>query len=109
LTLINEGICRPPTFLKIDAEGAEENILRSFGSHLRNPNLCVVVSTDSKQLHLACTAILEDAGLQVIDSGKLTHPEPWHKFGDVELFAFGSSRLPDEDLIRQVRSIGQKR
>lgn len=105
-SLIESGQCERPTFLKVDAEGAEAAILSSFAPYLENPDLCAVVSTDSLALHSKCTRILRKAGCTVIDSGKRGKPNAWERFGDVELFAFGENRPPSDELIDAIQAIG---
>jgi len=42
-TLLARGVVPPPTVLLVDAEGAEEEVLRGFGSYLSSPTLRSVV------------------------------------------------------------------
>ncbi|MBS1714599.1 MAG: FkbM family methyltransferase [Armatimonadetes bacterium] len=105
-SLVTSGECARPSFVKIDAEGAESDILEGMSPYLDDPRLALVVSTDSSQLHEACRRKLESAGLTVIDSGKLRARDPWRQFGDVELFAFGRDRLPLPIVMKHIEAIG---
>ena len=58
-TLLERGECEPPTFLKIDVEGSEADVLRGAGDCLRRPDLALIVSLHSAQQYEACLAILK--------------------------------------------------
>ncbi len=98
-SLITSGECRPPTFLKIDAEGAEADILEGAQDHLRRPDILLVVGTHTPALHARCLALLKNLGLHLVESGSAaTAPQSW-KGIEPQILAFGPDRVvPDAAL-----------
>lgn len=100
-TLIEQDGLPPPTVLKIDAEGAEADILRGAGEHL-TPGMLVFISVHSRELYHACEAALTARGFRVFASvaaaERLRDPAAsWG--GDKELLAVGPARtLTDADV-----------
>jgi FkbM family methyltransferase len=106
-SLIDSGECEPPTFLKIDAEGAEAEILTGAGRYLERPDLALLVSMHSWDLYSACTAILKERGYRIIESGQIaasratgggrfTSPDGR---GDPDVLAIGPERsIAEEEL-----------
>ncbi|MBD0320995.1 MAG: FkbM family methyltransferase [Gemmatimonadetes bacterium] len=93
-TLIERDALPAPTVLKIDAEGAEVDILRGAGDHLRAIGL-VFISVHGRELYHECDSILTAAGFRVFPSSAAAarlrdSQAPWG--GDKELLAVSSGR-----------------
>jgi FkbM family methyltransferase len=103
-SLIESGDCEPPTFLKIDTEGAEADILAGAGRYLENRRLMILISVHSPDLYAACSNLLRDRGFRVIESGPLVAAcraawqQPFSRDGrsDPDLLAIGSECLITE-------------
>ena len=67
-SLIERDGCTPPTYLKVDAEFAEADILVGAGTCLRDPHLLIVLGTHSGEIHERCVSILRENGLQVVEA-----------------------------------------
>ena len=93
--LIASGEAPAPTFLKIDVEGAELELLHGAGRLLANePNLLIILSTHTAELHDACSALLRAAGFVIIETSAvaLARAEGWAALGDVDLLAYRPAR-----------------
>ncbi len=93
--LIASGEAPSPTFLKIDVEGAELELLRGATRLLAHePQLLIVLSTHTAELHEACAALLRAAGFAIIETSAvaLARAEGWASLGDVDLLAFRPGR-----------------
>jgi FkbM family methyltransferase len=92
--------CQPPTFLKIDVEGAEADVLMGAASCLEQPDLALLVSIHSRQQYDRCAALLDQHGYRLINSGALSRAlsSDWHDSafsdgrGDPDLLALRPSR-----------------
>ena len=98
-TLLRDNGLRAPTFLKIDVEGAEADVLRGFAELLpRDARLFIGVH--HRKADEECCALLEAAGFRLQPSTALIRQratEPWN--GDPDLFAGGPTWQGwDEDL-----------
>jgi FkbM family methyltransferase len=99
-SLLDAGECEPPTFLKIDVEGAEADTLAGAGPYLENPNMLVLVSVHSQELYAVCTSMLRERGYRVIGSGQvpLAEANGWvgptspDGRGDPDILAIGPAR-----------------
>ena len=76
-SLIDQEGLPSPHFLKIDVEGAEVDVLRGAGHHLKCAKL-LNIETHSKELHNACLELVKDAGFRIL-SDKL----PPHGMGEI--------------------------
>ncbi len=93
--LIASGEAPAPTFLKIDVEGAELELLRGAVRLLANePHLLIILSTHTAELHDACSTLLRAAGFVIIETSAvaLAHTEGWPALGDVDLLAYRPAR-----------------
>lgn len=93
--LIASGEAPAPTFLKIDVEGAELELLHGAARLLANePQLLIILSTHTAALHDACSALLRAAGFVIIETSAvaLARAEGWASLGDVDLLAYRPAR-----------------
>jgi hypothetical protein len=63
LDSLTESI-RAPCFIKMDVDGAEEQILKGAKTFNNLPGVRWLIETHSKELEVACKGILTDAGFQ---------------------------------------------
>ena len=101
-SLVDSGRCSPPTFMKIDAEGAEADILSEAGRYLTNPNMALMVSTHAVELHHRCHEILRTYGYRTFDSSKVleAHKVGWKQVDDdPEILAIGPERRVAPEMI----------
>lgn len=100
--LLDDGV-QPPTFLKIDVEGSEGDVLEGAGALLR-PSVIALISIHSAGAYARCADLLRRANLAVHVSPQLaanlrSDSQGWH--GDPDLVALGSDRaVPRETLDR---------
>jgi FkbM family methyltransferase len=93
--LIASGEAPAPTVMKIDVEGAELELLRGAARLLAaEPNLLIILSTHTAELHDACCAVLRTAGFTIIETSAvaLARAEGWASLGDVDLLAYRPTR-----------------
>jgi FkbM family methyltransferase len=98
-SLVAAGECLPPTFLKVDIEGAEADLLRGAEKTLRGADACIVLATHSPELHKECAAILKDYGYAVHDPDRLQKAltEGWNSVKiEPEILAVGPGRTVSE-------------
>jgi FkbM family methyltransferase len=87
-SLVADGICAPPTFMKIDVEGAEADTLTGTMSVLpRNARLFIAMH--DRRADERCTSLLEGAGFTLVASKELQECRrgEWHS--DPDLFCIG--------------------
>ena len=63
--LVASRACRPPSFMKIDVEGAEAEVLKSEG--VRNDTGIICVAIHSAPLHFECCQLLANHGFEIHD------------------------------------------
>ena len=91
-TLIASGAAQPPTFMKIDVEGAENAILRNGLPDLGRSTR-MLVAIHSQPVYDDCTALLRTAGFGFEHSERLKRYTSTGFHGDADLYAYG----PDYD------------
>lgn len=105
-SLVTEGRCRAPTFLKVDVEEGEaavlDGVLAVVPAHAR-----VLVATHSRALAEGCGAQLRAAAFQVfeargIEGGRWADAWP----GDPDLLAVGPGRPFGDDARARLRTLG---
>lgn len=65
--LVASGRCRPPSFIKMDVQGAETEVLLGAEATLRAHPVALLVSTHGEHIHSACLATLKHFGYRVWD------------------------------------------
>jgi FkbM family methyltransferase len=94
---------RAPDVLKIDAEGAESDILRDGATHLP-PTCALAVSIHSHEDYRACVVALRAAGFTVFASDGVLEVRDlavWR--GDPDLIAFGPAHRPSGEPPAELR------
>ena len=87
-TLVRQGICPPPTFMKVDVEGAEgsavEGTLAVLPAHAR-----LFIAVHGPEADARCQVLLGGAGFELIPSRALEQSRrgPWRS--DPDLFCVG--------------------
>ena len=108
--LIAAGEAPAPTFLKIDVEGAELELLHGAARLLTDePNLLIILSTHTAKLHETCSALLRAAGFVIIETSAvaLARTEGWAALGDVDLLAYRPARAVDAAARAAFAAIGR--
>lgn len=106
-SLIEHDGMAPPTFVKIDVEGAESQVLRGAGDYLFDPERVVLVATHSKKNYEECTAILAGCGYRMVESGEMDdiRRRDWVGRGDPDILAIGPGReIPEQALEAFIRA-----
>ncbi len=96
-SLVECGLCLPPTFLKIDAEGAEVTILEGARPLLRRTAVALV-STHSRRHREASAALLASSGFRLFESSGVGY--------DPDILAIGAERAPSEEDVERLRLLG---
>lgn len=96
-SLVESRRCPPPTFLKIDAEGAEVRILEGARAVLTE-KLVILASTHSPQHHAASAALLRNAGFRIFQSSGMGY--------DPDVLAVGGERELSEKDVERLRLLG---
>lgn len=65
--LVGSGVIRPPTFLKIDVEGAEDGVLAGAKQVLREHRPDILLSAHGYRKHETCSSLLQDLGYALRD------------------------------------------
>ena len=87
-SLVEGGTCPAPTFMKIDVEGAEPEVLAGALPVMpRDARLLIAVH--GREADERCTALLERAGFELIPSRALERSRRGHWDGDPDLFCIG--------------------
>lgn len=87
-SLVRDGVCVPPTVMKIDVEGAEAAVLRGMGDALSD-RARLLVAVHSAAAHADCRAELARRGFEVVPSRALRECLDGTWRGDPDLLAIG--------------------
>ena len=97
-SLVASGECRPPSFIKIDVEGAEAEVLKA-GAALLGPETRLIIAMHHREADAACTALLTAAGFRLAPSRQLAAMRTTNWDGDPDLYCAGPAWPHwDEDL-----------
>ena len=104
-TLVAEGVCPPPTFVKIDVEGAEAETVAG-ALPILPPSARLMIAMHKPDADARCTALLRAAGFRLVASRALERcrREQWR--GDPDLYAIGPAAPTAEDDIAYLRAAG---
>lgn len=97
-SLIATGECGVPTFLKIDVEGGEADVLK-HGIRALDPSVRLLVAIHSEELYERCIPLFNTLGYRTYESSRLRRYRrtAWH--GDADIVAFGPQySRADQDL-----------
>ena len=87
-SLVGSGEARPATFMKMDVEGAEGEIL-SAGMSSIAPSTRMLIAVHSFDVYNACMASLRAADYTVVESARMQRFRSTRWGGDADLMAFG--------------------
>lgn len=104
-TLVADGVCAVPTFIKIDVEGAEADTLAGALAILP-PNARMVIAVHTPEADERCTAILRGAGFEMHPSRALEacRAGPWR--ADPDLFCLGPRATGRDEDVARLRTMG---
>lgn len=108
--LIAAGTAPPPTFMKIDVEGAELDVLKGASGLLRREQqLAIALATHSGELHDQCCALLRGHGFEIVEASNVAvaRTEGWPSIGDADLFAYRPARPATPAAREAFASIGR--
>lgn len=91
-TLTREGVSPPPTFLKIDVEGAEADAITGVLPILPR-NARMLVAMHNREQDVRCMELLDAAGFELVPSRALAACRSGRWRADPDLFCIG----PDSD------------
>jgi len=99
-SLVATGVSRPPTFLKLDVEGAEADALAGILPVLpRSARL--LVAMHGREADRRCAALLADAGYLTVPSNALARSRAGHWDADPDLFCSG----PEQPAAERARDL----
>lgn len=102
-SLVHDHVCRAPTFVKIDVEGAEADTLLGLLPILSSSSR-LFIAMHGREVDRDCTALLENAGFSCHPSHELTASRGGAWRSDPDLFCVGrehAARAQDlETLVR---------
>ena len=87
-SLVDGGLCAPPTFMKIDVEGAEADTLTGTMSVLPG-NARLFIAMHDRAADARCTELLRGAGYTLVPSKELTECRRGDWQSDPDLFCIG--------------------
>ena len=101
-TLVADGVCMPPTVLKVDIEGAEANFLSGARETLTGSSAILILETHSHSLFVECKEMLKKYGFslyypEAFDGVKTAEGEALNRARAI-LAVGGSRSVPDEHI-----------
>ena len=100
-SLLARGLCPEPTFVKIDVEGAEADVVAGLIATLP-PHARLLIAMHDRAVDEQCSAQLAGAGVELIASSALTRCREGDWVGDPDLFCMGPAHAGlqrDRDLL----------
>lgn len=104
-SLVASGAIPAPTFVKVDVEGAEADLLQGAGDLLRR-NARLVIAMHSRDVFAQCAAILRAAGNSLVESRALSACEGADWIGDPDLYSAGPARTDKAREADELRAVG---
>ena len=86
-TLVKSGVCPPPTFVKIDTEGAEGAVVEGMLDVIA-PTTRLFIAMHSLELFEKCTTLLAPHGFVAMSSPELERADPRNWPGDPDALFF---------------------
>ncbi len=104
-SLFGAGEADPPSFIKIDVEGAEAQVLQGALDLVATDGL-IVVAVHSARADRDCTDLLMEHGFELIPSRPLERARRagWH--GDPDLLCMGPACQDQQQVVNAVRALG---
>ncbi len=103
-TLVRSGAVRAPTFIKVDVEGSEADVLKGALPVLSS-RVLILVAIHSAAADEECTRLLHDRGFELVPSRKLERACQHRWRGDPDLLCIG----PDYEQRDRVKQLLQSR
>ena len=104
-TLVARGECPPPTFVKVDVEGAEADTLAGALDVL--PRCArLLVAVHGREVDVRCTTLLRDAGFTMVPSRALEQSRAGTWRSDPDLFSYGPDAVGSERDVAVLRAAG---
>jgi FkbM family methyltransferase len=104
-SLVAAGVCAPPTFVKIDVEGAEAGTVAGLLSALpRTARL--LIAMHGREVDAQCSALLAGAGFELVPSRALERSRAGGWVSDPDLFCIGPDHPGRERDIGLLRAAG---
>ncbi len=97
-----------PTFVKMDAEGAEMKLMPALLSQVPTEPLCFLVSIDSEEALAQAHELAAEHKMALHLCAKFRHPDPYSLFGDAEVLFVGSGRRCEQSVLDRFLAIGSK-
>jgi len=105
-TLVAQGLCARPTFMKLDVEGAEAETLAG-ALEVLPPSARLVIAMHTREADQRCTALLGDAGFTLLPSRELEACRRGTWQSDPDLFCVGPDAIAaGTDDVAMLRSAG---
>ena len=104
-SLVTSGVVPAPSFVKVDVEGAEAELLQGAGDLLRK-DARLVIAMHSREVFQQCSAILRAAGNSLVESRALSACEHADWIGDPDLYAAGPARTDKAREAEALRAVG---
>ena len=98
-----------PTFLKVDVEGAELEILPELFRQIPTSDAIVICSIDMDESLTMCKALAVEHNASIYLCAKFEHPDPYKTFGDAEVLFVGKDRTVPQDVLDVFLGIGKER
>lgn len=89
--LVRSGECPAPTFMKIDVEGAEGEVVEGAAAVLP-PDACLLIAVHSAEADRKCTSIARALGFELLASRALKDARRGAWRGDPDLLCLGPKR-----------------
>lgn len=104
-SLVASGKAQAPTFMKIDVEGAEADILRAGLPHLGRATR-MLIAVHSQAVCDQCVQLLSDAQFRSVESEQLRRYRSTGFHGDADLFAYGPEHAHAQRDVERLNSLG---
>lgn len=104
-TLVRSGVCPAPTFVKIDVEGAEAEVIEGALEVLPK-DARLLIALHSRAAYAGCATLLNAAGYELVESKQIDAYRTRQWVGDPDLFCFGPDYIGSEHDRKVLRETG---